>query len=176
MDESRWPLTICTRCFKVQVVMQRATRIEARPARRTDCLAIQVLTDGQRGPASATEHCLLIEFSLGPNPGGMAGRQFMTVKAGIIGSAAVEFYRDDIELAAIMRAAGMRIYLDTSYWISRNRKFHVALPQNLAAGRFDACGARVQRDHGRFLSAPACSISVVRTNPQAQANYLYMYR
>jgi hypothetical protein len=89
--------------------MQRATRIEARPARRTDRLAIQVLTDGQLGPASATEHRLLVKFSLGPNPGGMAGGQLVTVKAGIIGPAAVEFDRDDIERAAIMRAAGMHI-------------------------------------------------------------------
>ena len=167
MYESREPLAICTRCFKVQVVMQRATRIEARPARRTDCLAIQVLTDSQLGPASATEHRLFVEFSLGPNPGSVTGQHFVAVNAGIIGSAAIEFYRNNIELAAIMLAAGMRIYLDTSYWNSRNRKFHVILPPSLAADRFDTCDVRVQCDYGRFLSVPACSISVVRTDPQA---------
>jgi hypothetical protein len=105
--------------------MQRTTRIEARPARRTDCLAIQVLTDGQFGPASAAEHRLLVEFSPGPNPGGMTGFQLVTVKAGIIGPAAVEFDRDDIELAAIMCATRTPIQLDASYRDSPNRKFHI---------------------------------------------------
>jgi hypothetical protein len=39
--------------FKVQVVMQLAARIEARTARRTNHLAIQVLTDAQLSPARA---------------------------------------------------------------------------------------------------------------------------
>jgi hypothetical protein len=108
--------------------MQRATRIETRPAHRTGCLAIQVLTDGQLGPAGAAEHGLLIEFSLGPNPGWMTGFQFVTIKAGIVGPAAVEFDRYDIEFAAIMRAARTRIQLDASYWDSPNRKFHINYP------------------------------------------------
>jgi len=77
------------------------------------------------GPASAAEHCLLVEFSPGPNTDGMAGFQFVTVKAGIIGPAAVEFDRDDVELAAIMRATRIRIQLDASYRDSPNRKFHI---------------------------------------------------
>jgi hypothetical protein len=106
-------------------MMERATRIEVGPAHRTDCPAIQVLADGQLGPASAAEHRLLVEFSPGPNAGGMTGFQFVTVKAGIIGPAAVEFDRDDIELAAIMRATRVRIQLDASYRNSPNRKFHI---------------------------------------------------
>jgi hypothetical protein len=133
--------------------MQRATWIEARPARRTDRLAIQVLKDSQFGPASTAEHRLLVEFSPGPNAGGMTGFPFVTVEAGIIGPAAVEFYRDDIELAAIMRTAGMRIYLDASNWNSRNPKFHVTLPQHLAAGRFDSGGAGLAKNRPPLSAA-----------------------
>src|SRR5712691_1468417 len=105
-------LAICRGCFKVQMVMQRAARIEARPARRTDRLAIQVLKDGQLGPASAAQHRLLIELSQRPNPRGMTSVHFVTGEAGIVGPAAVEFYRDDIALASIVRAARARVYLD----------------------------------------------------------------
>jgi hypothetical protein len=91
--------------------MQRATRIEPRSARRTSRLAIQVLKDGQLSAACAAQNRLLIEFSLRPN----AGRQFVTVEAGIIRPAAVEFDRDDIEIAAVVRAACAPIYLDPSH-------------------------------------------------------------
>jgi hypothetical protein len=50
-----------------------------------------------------------------PNPGGMAGFQFVTVEAAIICAAAVEFYRDDVEFTAVVRAACAPIYLDPSY-------------------------------------------------------------
>jgi hypothetical protein len=45
----------------------------------------------------------------------MTGFQFVTVEAGIIRPAALEFNRDDIEIAAVVRAARVRIYLDPSY-------------------------------------------------------------
>ena len=125
--------------------MQRATRIEARPAHRTDRLAIQVLTDGQLSPASAAQHRLLIELSLSPDPGEMTGFHFVTVEAGIVGPAAVEFYRDDIELAAIVRAARACIYLDPSYRNSRNRELHVTLPQISPAASVGFHHARFQR-------------------------------
>jgi hypothetical protein len=81
-DLANWPGH-----FKVQVVVQCATRIEARPARRTCRLTIQVPLSAAR----AAQHRLLIELSLRPNPGGMIGLQFVTVEAGIEGPAAVEF-------------------------------------------------------------------------------------
>ena len=109
--------------------MQRATRIEARPARWARRLAIQILTDGQLSAAGAAQHRLLIELSRRPNPGGMIGFLCVTVEAGIVGQTAVESYRDDIELAAIVRAARARIYLHPSYRNSRNRELHVTLPQ-----------------------------------------------
>ena len=115
--------------------MQRATRIEARPARRTDRLAIQVLTNCQLGPTGAAKHCLLVEFSLQPNLGRMPGFQLVAVKAGIIGQAAFELYGDDIQLAAIVRAASTRIYVNASYENSGNREFHVTLPQQAASPR-----------------------------------------
>jgi hypothetical protein len=95
--------------------MQLATRIEPGAARRTNRPAIQVLTDAQLKPARAAQHRLLIEFSLKPNPGGMAGFQFVTVEAGIIRPAAVEFHCDDVEFAAVVRAACTPIYLNPSY-------------------------------------------------------------
>jgi hypothetical protein len=76
--------------------MQLATRIEPRSARRTSRLAIQVLKDRQLSAAYAAQNRLLIEFSLRPNPGRMTGFQFVTVEAGIIRPAAVEFDRNDI--------------------------------------------------------------------------------
>jgi hypothetical protein len=97
------------------VVMQLATRIEPRSARRTSRLAIQVLKDGQLSAACAAQNRLLIEFSLRPSAGRMIGFQFVTVEAGIIRPAAVEFDRDDVELAPVVRAARVRIYLDSSY-------------------------------------------------------------
>jgi hypothetical protein len=45
----------------------------------------------------------------------MIGFQFVTVEAGIVDTAAVEFYRDDIEIAAVVRAACAPIYLDPSH-------------------------------------------------------------
>ncbi len=85
--------------------MQRATRIEPRSARRTSRLAIQVLKDGQLSAACAAQK----------SPGGMTGFQFVTVEAGIIRPAALEFNRDDIEIAAVVRAACAPIYLDPSH-------------------------------------------------------------
>jgi hypothetical protein len=92
--------------------MQRATRIEPRSARRTSRLTIQVLKDGQ---LSAAQNRLLIEFSLRPSAGRMTGFQFVTVEAGIIRPAAVEFDSNDVQLTTIMRATGAPIYLDSSY-------------------------------------------------------------
>ena len=101
--------------FKVQVVMQRATRIEPRSARRTSRLTIQVLKDGQLSAACAAQNRLLIEFSLRSSAGRMTGFQFVTVEAGIIRPAAVEFDSNDVQLTTIMRATGAPIYLDSSY-------------------------------------------------------------
>jgi hypothetical protein len=95
--------------------MQLATRIERRSARRTSRLAIQVLKDGQLSAACAAQNRLLIEFSLRPNPGRMTGLQFVTVEAGIIRPAAVEFDRNDVQLTTIMRAPRPLTYLDSSY-------------------------------------------------------------
>jgi hypothetical protein len=95
--------------------MQLATRIEPRSARRTSRLAIQVLKDGQLSAACAAQNRLLIEFSLRPSPGRMTGFQFVTVEAGIIRPAAVEFDRNDVQLTTIMRATRAPIYLDSSY-------------------------------------------------------------
>jgi hypothetical protein len=95
--------------------MQRATRIEPLAARRTNRLAIQVLKDRQLSAAYAAQNRLLIEFSLRPNPGRMTGFQFVTVEAGIIRPAAVEFDSNDVQLTTIMRATGAPIYLDSSY-------------------------------------------------------------
>jgi hypothetical protein len=80
--------------FEVEMVMERATGIVACPAHGTHGLAIQVLTNRQLGPTCAAEHRLLVEFSLKPNLGGMPGFQLVAVKAGIIGQAAFEFYRE----------------------------------------------------------------------------------
>ena len=113
--------------FKVQVVMQLAARIEARATHRTDRPAIQVLTDAQLSPARAAQHCLLFEFILRPNPSGMACFQFVTAEAAIICAAAVEFHRDDVEFAAVVRAARAPIYLEPSYRYSCNRELHVTL-------------------------------------------------
>jgi hypothetical protein len=139
--------------------MQRATRIEARPAHRTVPLAIQVLTDAQLSSTSAAQHRLLIELSLRPNPGGMIGFQFVKVEAGIVGPAAVEFYRDDIELAAIVRAARARIYLHPSYRNSRNRELHVALPQISPALSVGFHHARFQRTVPRSPGPPSIGIA-----------------
>lgn len=117
--------------FEVEMVMERATGIEACPAHRTDGLTIQVLTNCQLGSTAAAEHCLLVEFNLKPNLGGMPSFQLVAVKAGIIGQAAFELYSDDIQLAAIVRAASTLIYVNASYENSGNREFHVTLPQNL---------------------------------------------
>jgi hypothetical protein len=127
--------------------MQRTTRIEPRPAHWTNRLAIQVLTDAQLCSACPAQHRLLIELSLRPKPGEMAGSKFVTVEAGIIGSAAVEFYGDDIELAAIVRAASARIYLDPSYRNSRNRELQVTLPQISAHAALGSYRARFQQNH-----------------------------
>ena len=102
--------------------MQLAARIEARATRRTNRLAIQVLTDAQLSPARAAQHCLFFEFSLRPNPDGMACIQFVTVDAAIICAAAVEFHRYDVEFAAVVRAARAPIYLEPSYRYSFNRQ------------------------------------------------------
>jgi hypothetical protein len=114
--------------FKVQVVMQLAARIEARATRRTNCLAVQVPGDAQLSPARAAQHCLIFEFSRRPNPGSMPCFQFMTVEAAIICAAAVEFHRDDVEFAAVVRAARAPIYREPSYRYSSNRELHVTLP------------------------------------------------
>ena len=95
--------------------MQLATRIEPRSARRTSRLAIQVLKDSQLSAACAAQNRLLIEFSLRSSAGRMTGFQFVTVEAGIIRPAALEFNRDDIEIAAVVRAACAPIYLDPSH-------------------------------------------------------------
>ncbi len=95
--------------------MQRATRIEPLAARRANRLAIQVLKDGQLSAACAAQNRLLIEFSLRPSAGRMTGFQFVTVEAGIIRPAAVEFDSNDVQLTTIMRATGAPIYLDSSY-------------------------------------------------------------
>jgi hypothetical protein len=95
--------------------MQRATRIEPRSARRTSRLTIQVLKDGQLSAACAAQNRLLIEFSLRPSAGRMTGFQFVTVEAGIIRPAAVEFDSNDVQLTTIMRATGAPIYIDSSY-------------------------------------------------------------
>ena len=105
--------------------MQLAARIEARATHRTDRPAIQVLTDAQLSPARAAQHCLLFEFILRPNPSGMACFQFVTAEAAIICAAAVEFHRDDVEFAAVVRAARAPIYLEPSYRYSCNRELHV---------------------------------------------------
>jgi hypothetical protein len=114
--------------LKVQIVMQLAARIEARATRRTTRLAIQVLTDAQLSPARAAQHCFFFEFSLRPNPSGMACFQFMTVEAAIVCAAAVEFHRDDVEFAAVVRAARAPIYFKPSYRYSFNCELHVTLP------------------------------------------------
>jgi hypothetical protein len=143
------------RCFEVEMVMQRATGIEVCPALRTRSLAIQILTNRQLDPAGAAEHCLLGEFSLQPNLGGMPGFELVAVKAGIIGQAAFELYGDDVQLAAIVRAASTRIYVNSSYENSGNPEFHVTLPQNLdykaprLAGRIFSCPAGQARPHPR---------------------------
>src|SRR5260370_24563665 len=108
--------------------MQRASRIEPRAARRTNRLAIQVLVDSQLGAARAAQHHLLIELSLRPNLGGMTRLQFVTVAARIVAPAAVDFDRDDVELAPVVRAARVRIYLDPSHRNSSNRELHVSYP------------------------------------------------
>jgi hypothetical protein len=108
--------------------MQLAARIEARATRGTNGLAIQVLTDAQLSSARAAQHPLLVEFSRRPNPGGMACFQFVTVEAAIVCTAAVEFHRDDVEFAAVVRAARTPIYLESSYRYSCNRELHVTLP------------------------------------------------
>jgi hypothetical protein len=59
-------------------------------------------------PEEARKRVDSIEFSLQPNLGTMPGFQLMAVKAGIIGQAAFELYGDDIQLAAIVRAASTR--------------------------------------------------------------------
>jgi hypothetical protein len=118
--------------------MQLATRIEASATRRTNRLAIQVLMDAQLSPAGAAQHRLLFEFSLGPNPSAMACFQFVTVKAAIICAAAVEFHGDDVEFAAVVRAARTLIYLDPSYRYACNRELHVTLPLLTVEGRLAA--------------------------------------
>jgi hypothetical protein len=45
----------------------------------------------------------------------MTGFQFVTVEAGIIRPAAVEFDSNDVQLTTIMRATGAPIYLDPSH-------------------------------------------------------------
>ena len=102
--------------------MERATGIEASPAQRTHSFAIQVLTNCQFGPAGAAEHCFFLELSLKPNLGGMPSSQLVAVKAGIIGQAAFELYGDNIQLAAIMRAASTPIEVNASYANSGNRE------------------------------------------------------
>src|SRR6266849_7120310 len=150
--------------------MQCATWIEARSARRTCRRTIQVLTDGQLSAARAAQHRLLIELSLRPNPGGMIGFQFVTVEAGIVGPAAVEFYRDDIELAAIVRAARARIYLDPSYRNSRNRELHVTLPQISAAASLGFHHARFQRTvHDHPARHPLESVATWCIVPRREA-------
>jgi hypothetical protein len=109
--------------------MQLATRIEPRSARWTSRLAIQVLKDGQLSAARAAQNRLLIEFSLRPSPGRMTVFQFVTVEAGIIRPAAVEFDRNDIEFAPVVRTPGSRIYLDPSDRNSRNRELQVNYPK-----------------------------------------------
>jgi hypothetical protein len=52
----------------------------------------------------------------------------MTVEAAIICAAAVEFHRDDVEFAAVVRAARAPTYLEPSYRYSGNRELHVMLP------------------------------------------------
>jgi hypothetical protein len=108
--------------------MQLAARIEARATRRTNRLAIQILTDAQLSSARTAQHGLLIEFSRGPSPGDMACFQFMTVEAAIICAATVEFHSDDVEFAAVVRAARAPIYLEPSYRYSFNRELHVMVP------------------------------------------------
>ena len=114
--------------LEVQVVMQLAARIEARATRRTNRPAIQVLTDAQLSPARPAQHRLFVEFSLRPSPGGMTCLQFVTVEAAIVCAAAVEFHRDNVEFAAVVRAARAPIYLEPSYRHSFNRELHVSPP------------------------------------------------
>ena len=105
--------------------MQFAARIEACAAGRTKRPAIQVPIDAQLSPARAAEHGLLVEFSRRPNPRAMACFQFMALEAAIVRAAAVEFHRDDVEFAAIVRAARAPIYLESSYRYSSNRELHL---------------------------------------------------
>ena len=95
--------------------MQLASGIELRAARRTNGRAVQILADAQLGPALAAQYRSLIEFSHKPNLGGMPRFHLVTIEAGIVRPAALEFHGDDVDFAAVVHAPRPSIYLNPSY-------------------------------------------------------------
>jgi len=93
--------------------MQFATRIKGRTAFRANGPAVQILANGQFSTTNAAQNSLLVELSTTPDASVVAGFCLVTIKAGIVGSAAFELDRDDIKRTAIVGAARTRIDSDT---------------------------------------------------------------
>jgi hypothetical protein len=100
------------RKFEVTVIVILAARIETRVTIWTLGRALEVLTDGQFGPARSAKDGFLIPLLLGPNLDRVSRQHHMAVFAGVIKTTTLHFDRHDVRRPVVVIATGLGIDID----------------------------------------------------------------
>ncbi len=106
--------------LEIQMIVMPAAGIEARPARRADGAALEVVRDRQFVAAGSAQNRPLSKRRAGPHPGRMVCFCFMALITSVVRLAAGEFDGEDIERAAVMSTAALRGDLHAVDWNAMN--------------------------------------------------------
>lgn len=100
--------------FKIKMMMVFAAGIEARAASWALRSTLQIFIDGKFSSARSAEHSFAVPLRARPN-GKFVARQFnVAIFAGVVNAAALHFDGDDIECAAVVPAAGLRVEINSA--------------------------------------------------------------
>ena len=99
---------------EIEMMVQAAARIEARPARGAPIVARQVRADAQLRATLATQHCRFVEHLPWPRRERMIREFVMAFLARVEFVAAPEPDGDYVPLAVVVRAAGSVVQLHTA--------------------------------------------------------------
>jgi hypothetical protein len=106
------------------MIVMLTARIEAGPAAGTDRSTLQVVSDGEFFTAGSTQNGVLAKLGASPHLRRMIGLLFMTLVAGVVRLAALEFDGDNIERAAIMGTAAPTVDLHPVHGDTMNDSLH----------------------------------------------------
>ena len=90
-------------------MVMAASRIEMGAARRARAGIIEISSNAHFLSARSAKNCVLVPFPRRPRLNLMAGECFVAILAGVVEAAALQFYRDNIELRAPVRTACLRV-------------------------------------------------------------------